>query len=84
MTQQRRWYARAACRLCRAAADSGNAGVRWPRLRPLAFAVGYSCRPHTVYYALFLVYPDVLDAAQTMLFSIILRYQMLFTTAAYW
>lgn len=56
-------------------------GVRWPRLRPLAFAVGVLSATHTAYYALFLVYPDVLDAAQTMLFSIILRYQVLFTTA---
>ena len=55
------------------------AGVRWPRLRPLAFAVGVLSATHTDYYALFLVYPDVLDAAQTMLFSIVLRYQVLFT-----
>jgi hypothetical protein len=55
-------------------------GVLRPRLRPLAFAVGVLSATHTAYYALFLVYPDVLDAAQTMLFSIILRYQVLFTT----
>ena len=55
-------------------------GVRWPRLRPLAFAVGVLSATHTAYYALFLVYPGVLDAAQTMLFSIVLRYQVLFTT----
>jgi len=55
------------------------AGVRWPRLRPLAFAVGVLSATHTAYYVLFLVYPDVLDAAQTMLFSIVLRYQVLFT-----
>ena len=55
-------------------------GVRWPRLRPLAFSVGFLSATHAVYYALFLVYPGVLDAAQTMLFSIVLRYQALFTT----
>jgi hypothetical protein len=56
------------------------AGIRWSRLRPLAFAVGFLSATHAVYYALFLVYPGVLDAAQTMLFSIVLRYQVLFTT----
>ena len=56
------------------------AGVRWSRLRPLAFAVGVLSATHMLYYALFLVYPGVLDAAQTMLFSIVLRYQVLFTT----
>ena len=55
-------------------------GVLRPRLRPLAFAVGVLSATHTAYYALFLVYPGVLDAAQTMLFSIVLRYQVLFTT----
>ena len=57
------------------------AGVRWSRLRPLAFAVGVLSATHMLYYALFLVYPGVLDAAQTMLFSIVLRYQVLFTAA---
>ena len=38
--------------------------------------------PHIVYYGLFLVWPDVLDAAQTMQFSIALRYQMMFIVAA--
>ena len=56
-------------------------GVRWSRLRPLAFAVGVLSATHMLYYALFLVYPGVLDAAQTMLFSIVLRYQVLFTAA---
>jgi hypothetical protein len=56
------------------------AGIRWSRLRPLAFAVGVLSATHMLYYALFLVYPGVLDAAQTMLFSIVLRYQVLFTT----
>ena len=56
------------------------AGARVRRLRPLAFSVGFLSATHTVYYALFLVYPGVLDAAQTMLFSIVLRYQVLFTT----
>ena len=57
------------------------AGARVRRLRPLAFSVGFLSATHVVYYALFLVYPGVLDAAQTMLFSIVLRYQVLFTTA---
>jgi hypothetical protein len=49
------------------------------------FAVGFLSATHAVYYALFLVYPGVLDAAQTMLFSIVLRYQVLFTTVQlYW
>ena len=57
------------------------AGIRWSRLRPLAFAVGVLSATHMLYYALFLVYPDVLNSAQTMLFSIVLRYQVLFTAA---
>ena len=55
------------------------AGARWRRLRPLAFAVGFLSATHVAYYVLFLVYPDVLDAQGTMLFSIVLRYQVLFT-----
>jgi hypothetical protein len=38
--------------------------------RPMAAAVLFLAAPHIVYYGLFLVWPDVLDAAQTMQFSI--------------
>ena len=55
------------------------AGAQVNRLRPLAFAVGFLSATHAVYYVLFLIYPDVLDAQETMLFSIVLRYQVLFT-----
>ena len=55
------------------------AGARWRRLRPLAFAVGFLAATHAVYYALFLIWPHVLSAPQTMLYSIVLRYQVLFT-----
>jgi hypothetical protein len=53
------------------------AGWRWPRLRPLAFAVGVVAAPHALYYVLFVVFPDVLNGPQTQLFSIVLRYQVL-------
>lgn len=51
--------------------------VRRPRLRPLAFAVGIVSGPHAVFYILFLWFPDVLDGRETMLFSLMLRYQVL-------
>jgi hypothetical protein len=57
------------------------AGWRWPRLRPLAFAVGFLSATHIAYYALFLIWPDVLNGEQTLLFSVVLRYQVLFTAA---
>jgi hypothetical protein len=50
--------------------------------RPMAAAVLFLAAPHIVYYGLFLIWPDVLDSAQTMQFSIALRYQMMFITAA--
>ena len=53
-------------------------GVRWPRLRPLAFAVGVLSATHTAYYALFLVWPEALGPQGTMLFSIGLRWLVLF------
>jgi hypothetical protein len=40
--------------------------------RPMAAAVLFLAAPHIVYYGLFLIWPDVLDAAQTMQFSIAL------------
>lgn len=56
-------------------------GWRRPRLRPLAFAVGFLSATHVAYYALFLIWPDVLDGAATLLFSVVLRFQVLFTGA---
>ena len=52
-----------------------------PRLRPVAWAAGSVAVSHVVYYALFLIWPDVLDGPATMLFSIALRFQILFTAA---
>lgn len=52
-------------------------GWRWPRLRPLAFAVGIVSGPHAVFYLLFLWLPDVLGGRETMLFSLMLRYEVL-------
>ena len=54
-------------------------GYRRPVLRPWAFAVGFLSATHVAYYWLFLVQPDVLDSEATMMFSIALRYQVLFT-----
>lgn len=54
-------------------------GWRRPSLRPWAFAVGFLSATHAAYYWLFLVWPDVLDGEATMMFSIALRYQVLFT-----
>ena len=55
------------------------AGKIWPRERPIAFAVGFLALTHVVYYALFLIWTDVLAGYGTMLYSIALRYQVLFT-----
>lgn len=57
------------------------AGYRIPWLRPLAFMVGLLATTHALYYALFLVWPEVLDGQRTMLFSIAIRYQVLFSAA---
>jgi hypothetical protein len=48
------------------------ASLRRVESRPMAAAVLFLAAPHIVYYGLFLVWPDVLDAAQTMQFSIAL------------
>lgn len=53
------------------------AGTRRPSVRPVAFAAGVVAGSHAFYYVLFLWFPDVLDATQTMLFSIVLRYEVL-------
>ena len=50
----------------------------WPRARPVAFAVGFVSAAHGVYYALFLVWPEALGPQGTMLFSIGLRWLVLF------
>ena len=54
------------------------AGARVRRLRPLAFSVGFLSATHAVYYALFLVWPEALGPQGTMLFSIGLRWLVLF------
>ena len=54
-------------------------GYRRQALRPWAFAVGFLSLTHVAYYWLFLVWPDVLGGEATMMFSIALRYQVLFT-----
>lgn len=56
------------------------AALARPRWRPAAIATAFLAVPHAVYYALFLVWPDALSAQETMLFSILLRYQALFVT----
>lgn len=53
------------------------AGARRPSVRPVAFAAGVVAGSHALYYVLFLWFPHVLDATQTMLFSIALRYEVL-------
>lgn len=53
--------------------------MRWPKVRPWAFAAGFLAMTHVVYYALFLLVPDALDGMETMMLSIVLRYQVLFT-----
>lgn len=50
------------------------AGVLWRRLRPTAFAVGFLAWWHALYYALFLIWPDVLGPYATMMYSIGTRY----------
>ena len=54
-----------------------HAGARRPVVRPVAFAAGVVAGSHALYYVLFLWFPHVLDATQTMLFSIVLRYEVL-------
>ena len=58
------------------------AGRRWPRVRPVAFAVGFVALTHVIYYVLFLIWPAVLEAYATMLFSIALRWMVLFVDVA--
>ena len=53
------------------------AGAKRRGVRPTAFAAGVVAGSHALYYVLFLWFPDVLDAAETMLFSIVLRYEVL-------
>lgn len=53
-------------------------GARRRNARPWAFAVGVLAAAYVVYYALFLREPRVLLAAQTVLFSISLRYMEMF------
>ena len=53
------------------------AGAKRRGVRPTAFAAFIVAGSHAVYYVLFLWFPDVLDATQTMLFSIVLRYEVL-------
>ena len=53
-----------------------------PRTRPAAFAVAFLALTHSVYYALFLIWPDALGAYGTMLFSIALRWLVLFVIVA--
>ena len=53
------------------------AGAKRRHVRPTAFAAFIVAGSHAVYYVLFLWFPDVLDATQTMLFSIVLRYEVL-------
>lgn len=62
-------------------AAAATVGYRRPVLRPWAFAVGFLSLTHTAYYWFFLAQPDVLDGEATMMFSIVLRYQVLFTAA---
>lgn len=54
---------------------------RRPAARRMSMAVLFFALPHAVYYALFLIWPDVLGATGTMLFSIALRYQPFFVAA---
>jgi hypothetical protein len=60
-----------------------SAVVTWrmPRLRPAAAVSGSLAVSHVAFYALFLLFPDVLDARQTMWLSIVIRFQVLFTVA---
>ena len=53
------------------------AGAKRRHVRPTAFAAFIVAGSHALYYVLFLWFPDVLDATQTMLFSIVLRYEVL-------
>ena len=54
---------------------------RHPAARRMSIAVLFITLPHSIYYALFLVWPDVLGPQGTMLYSIALRYQPLFVAA---
>ena len=53
------------------------AGAKRRGVRPTAFAAGVVAGSHALYYALFLWFPDALDGPQTMLFPIVLRYEVL-------
>ena len=53
------------------------AGLKGRGVRPTAFAAAIVAGSHALYYVLFVWFPDVLDGPQTMLFSIVLRYEVL-------
>lgn len=53
-------------------------GRRHKSLRPWAFAVGFLAAIHAAYYYFFLIQPDVLGTYATMMFSIGLRYVVMF------
>ena len=53
------------------------AGAKQRGVRPTAFAAAIVAGSHALYYILFIWFPDALDAPQTMLFSIVLRYEVL-------
>ena len=56
-------------------------GGRRPPGRRVTTAVLFITLPHTLYYAMFLIWPDALGPMGTMLFSIALRFQPLFVAA---
>ena len=56
-------------------------GGRQPPGRRVTTAVLFITLPHTLYYAMFLIWPDALGPMGTMLFSIALRFQPLFVAA---
>lgn len=58
---------------------AGIIAYRAPRLRPISVAAGSIAFTHVSYYAMFLLWPDLFDYDQTMLFSIAIRLQILFT-----
>ena len=53
------------------------AGAKRRHVRPTAFAAFIVAGSHALYYVLFVWFPDALDGPQTMLFSIVLRYEVL-------
>lgn len=55
--------------------------ARRPQLRSIAFLCAFIALPHIAFYITLLILPDWLDELETMMLSIAIRYQIIFTAS---